>query len=220
MGRTSLATGGLMLTAVVTVLMAGCHSSGTSQAGASSPSAGATSSASQSSGTSGSGSGSASPSPAGSAGAGLATCATNGLSVSIDPSQAGGAAGSTYYPVDFTNTARRTCDMSGYPGVSFVTAANATGKQIGAAARRNPQFGAVVVRLAPGGHAHAWLQVAEAGNYPQCHHQTADGLRVFPPDETHAGYVPQNFAACADTTAPLLTVMPVRAGRGAQGSTP
>jgi hypothetical protein len=224
MSRTSRATGGLTVamlpTALVTALVAGCHSSNTSQAGAPSQGAGATGSASQSSGASGSGSGSAAPSPASSATAGLATCTTNRLSVTIDPSQAGGAAGSTYYPVDFTNTAGSTCAISGYPGVSFVTAVNATGKQIGAAAQRNPQFGAVVVRLAPGGHAHAWLQVAQAGNYPQCHQETARGLRVYPPDETRAGYVLREFAACADTTAPLLTVMPVRPGKGAQGSTP
>ncbi len=228
MGRTSRRTGGLTVAALApvlaTALVAGCHSGSTSQAGAPSHGANATGSAGQSPGTTGSGtgSGSRSPSAASSATAHLATCATTGLSVSIDPSQAGGAAGSTYYPVDFTNTAGSTCAMSGYPGVSFVTAADAAGKQIGAAAQRNPQFRAVVVRLAPGGQAHAWLQVAQAGNYPRssCHQQTARGLRIYPPDETHAGYVPQDFAACADTTAPLLTVMPVRPGKGAQGSTP
>lgn len=222
MGRTPRATGGLTVAVLLTALVAGCHTSNTSQAGAPSHGASATGSASQSSGApgSGSGSGAGSPSPVSSAPAGLATCTTAGLSMTIDPKQAGGAAGSTYYPVDFTNTADSTCAMSGYPGVSFVTKANAAGQQIGAAAQRNPQFGAVVVRLAPGGHAHAWLQVAQAGNYPQCHQETARGLRVYPPDETRAGYVPQEFAACAATTAPQLTVMPVRPGRGAQGNTP
>lgn len=224
MGRTSRASGGLTVamlpTALVTALVAGCHSGNTSQAGAPSRGAGATGGASQSSGASGAGSGSALPSPASSATEGLTTCTTNRLSVTIDPSQAGGAAGSTYYPVDFTNMAGSTCAMSGYPGISFVTTANATGKQIGAAAQRNPQFGAVVVRLAPGGHAHAWLQVAQAGNYPQCHSETARGLRIYPPDETRAGYVDREFAACKDTTSPLLTVLPVRPGKGTQGNTP
>ncbi len=236
MGRTSRNTGGLtvavlttalapvLVTVLVTALVTGCHSGSATQAGAPSHGASATGSAARSPGSTGSGAASASPSPspASSATAHLATCTTTGLSVTIDPSQAGGAAGSTYYPVDFTNTAGSTCAMSGYPGVSFVNTANADGKQIGAAAQRNPQFAAVVVRLAPGGHAHAWLQVAQAGNYPpsSCHQETARGLRVYPPDETHAGYVPEEFAACADTTAPLLTVMPVRPGKGAQGSTP
>jgi hypothetical protein len=142
--------------------------------------------------------------------------------MTVDNSQADGAAGSTYYPLDFTNTSAAACAMAGYPGVSFVTAANPTGRQIGAAAQRNPAFGATVVRLEPDGHAHVWLQVAAAGNYPEasCHPVTAHGLRVYPPDETEAGYVPENFSACAATSAPLLTVMPVRSGKGAQGKTP
>jgi hypothetical protein len=142
--------------------------------------------------------------------------------MTVDDSQADGAAGSTYYPVDFTNTSAAACAMTGYPGVSLVSAANGTGRQIGAAAQRNPAFGATTVRLEPDGHAHAWLQVAAAGNYPQssCHPETAHGLRVYPPNETEAGYVSQDLPACAASAAPLLTVMPVRAGQGTRGSTP
>ena len=50
--------------------------------------------------------------------------------------------------------------------MSFVTADGSAGRQIGAAAQQNPGFIKVAVRLAAGGVAHAWLQVAEAGNYP------------------------------------------------------
>jgi len=112
--------------------------------------------------------------------------------------------------------------MTGYPGVSFVTAANVSGHQIGAAAERDPQYGATVVRLAPHGHAHAWLQVGSAGNYPEtsCHPVTAHGLRVYPPNQTRAGYVAQDFPACALGSAGLLTILPLRPGKGAQGSTP
>jgi hypothetical protein len=112
--------------------------------------------------------------------------------------------------------------MYGYPGLSFVTAAGSTGRQIGAAAQRNPQFGKQAVRLAADGVAHAWLQVAQAANYPAsaCQPMTAHWLRVFAPGETVASYVNEPFDACSSANAPLLTVMPVRAGQGVQGTTP
>jgi hypothetical protein len=159
---------------------------------------------------------------AGSGTAGLAVCRSASLRVSVNVSQAGGAAGSTYYPVDFTNTSSSACGMYGYPGLSFVTAAGSTGRQIGAAAQRNPQFGKQPVRLVADGVAHAWLQVAQAANYPAsaCQPVTAHWLRVFAPGETVASYVNEPFDACSSANAPLLTVMPVRAGQGVQGTTP
>jgi hypothetical protein len=106
--------------------------------------------------------------------------------------------------------------------MSFVTADSSAGRQIGAAAQENPGFGKVTVNLAVGRVAHAWLQVAEAGNYPAatCQPVTAHWLRVFAPGETEAVYVSHAFSACSSASAPLLTVMPVRAGRGVQGTTP
>jgi hypothetical protein len=153
---------------------------------------------------------------------GPGTCRTASLRITLDTSQADGAAGSTYYPIDFTNTSADACTLAGYPGVSFVTAAEGTGRQIGAAAQRNPQFGSVAVRLDPEGHAHAWLQVAQASNYPAsaCSPVTARGLRVFPPDQTQPGYIQQDFPACGLTSAQVLTIMPMRSGEGTRGTAP
>jgi hypothetical protein len=154
--------------------------------------------------------------------AGLATCRSAALKVTLDANQAGGAAGSTYYPVDFTNTSGAPCGLYGYPGMSFVTAAEGAGHQIGAAAQRNPAFGKLSVRLPAGGAAHAWLQVTQAGNYPAsvCRPVTAHWLRVFAPGDTVARYVDVSFSVCASASAPLLIVMPVRSGRGVRGVTP
>ena len=106
--------------------------------------------------------------------------------------------------------------------MSFVTAGDGSGSQIGAAAQQNPSFGKVPVQLAAGAVAHAWLQVAEAGNYPAatCQPVTAHWLRVYAPGETQALYVSHAFDACSSDSAPLLTVMPVRSGQGIQGTTP
>src|SRR5580693_8688940 len=154
--------------------------------------------------------------------AGLAACRSGGLKVTLDASQAGGAAGSRYYPVNFTNTSGAPCGLYGYPGLSLVTADGSAGRQIGAAAQRDPGFGKVSVRLPAKGVAHAWLQIAEAGNYPAsaCRPTAAHWLRVFPPGDTAARYVGVSFSACASASTPLLTVMPVRSGPGVQGVTP
>jgi hypothetical protein len=106
--------------------------------------------------------------------------------------------------------------------MSFVTADDRGGRQIGAAAQRNPAFGNRAVRLAPGGVAHAWLQVSEAGNYPAsaCKPVTAHWLRVYAPGDTGASYVSHSFDACSKASAQLLSVMPVRAGDGVRGVTP
>jgi hypothetical protein len=142
--------------------------------------------------------------------------------MTIDLSQSGGAAGSTYYPLNFTNRSTTACEMYGYPGVSFVTAGSGSGKQIGAAAQRSTAFAKLAVRLGPGSSAHAWLKVTVAANYPAatCDPVTADWLKVYPPEETDAGYVSQTFSACGSAGAPLLTILPVRAGKGAVGVTP
>jgi Protein of unknown function (DUF4232) len=205
----------LALTAAVTVatagLLTGCGSAQAPQ----STSGGAAGSQMQ---VAGAGASSAPTVP----GLGLTVCRSAALKVTVDSSQAGGAAGSAYYPVNFTNTSAVACGLYGYPGMSFVTAAEGAGRQIGAAAQRDPAFAKLSVRLPAGGVAHAWLQVAQAGNYPAsaCQPVTAHWLRVFPPGDTAASYVDVSFSACATASAHLLTVTPVRSGRGVRGVTP
>src|SRR4051812_25697662 len=126
-------------------------------------------------------------------------CTTGNLAVHLGP--AGGAAGSTYEPLVFTNKGSATCTLNGYPGVSFV--APSSGKQVGAPASRNPQHPAALVTLAPGATASALLQIANEANYPAttCKPTTVSGLRVYPPGATTALYVafkaPQQ--ACSST---------------------
>lgn len=144
--------------------------------------------------------------------AGSATaCASRDLSVHLG--QAGGAAGSVYQPIVFTNTGSVTCTLDGYPGVSFV--APQSGRQVGAPASRNPQHPSTSVRLAPGSSASATLQVANYANYPPstCRPTTVSGLRVYPPASKTAVYVPfaHTQQACS-TTVEQLTVQAVVSG--------
>lgn len=69
-------------------------------------------------------------------GTGQPACGTASLQLTVDVGQADSGAGSTYYPLDFTNTSGTSCELYGYPGVSFVTTPAGAGRQIGAAALR------------------------------------------------------------------------------------
>lgn len=113
-------------------------------------------------------------------------CHTSELTVAAG--RGDGAAGSTYYPLNFENSGDRTCTVAGFPGVSLVGDNNGT--QIGAAADRDGEGGDPVT-LGPGQQATATLRVVNVENYgEQCSVVPADGLRVYPPDELDATYLP------------------------------
>jgi len=129
-----------------------------------------------------------------------------------------GAAGSTYYPLEFTNASSSACTLFGYPGVSFVTATGSGGSQIGGAASRNPAVTSRLVTLAPGSTAHATLQVVNAMNYPEaeCHLVTARTLKIFPPNQTAPLYLSFTAPACSGhaKAVHILAVEAMQSGSG------
>ena len=148
-------------------------------------------------------------------------CPTAGLSGTVNTSQGGAAAGSTYYPLNLTNTSKTSCYLFGYPGVSFVT--GPSGSQIGEPASRNPAVAPRTVILAPGGTAHVTVQVVDALNYSKsdCKPVTAHWLKVFPPGQFTALYIKFTATTCsAKLPAKLgvpLTVDAVKGGAGHPG---
>ena len=115
------------------------------------------------------------------------------------------------YPLEFSNVGRFTCSLTGFPGVSGVTA---NGVQIGGAAHHvGSRFSIVLV---PGATAHAALTIRAAGNVAGCNKRPGARLRVFAPNQSaHTiinGFV---FTACSNRT--TLTVTSVRAGTGIPG---
>jgi hypothetical protein len=212
--RRGLAAAGL---AAAAATAAGCESSGSSTASQSGTPSSAASSGSSSASAPASTPASA---PSHSAGSGLAACDTSALSVTLASDQGGGAAGSTYVPINFTNTTGTACALYGYPGVSFIT--GPAGSQIGAPATRAPNVSSISVMVASHAIAHAWLQVVQAGNYPAstCHPATAHWLKVYPPGNTAASYIGHSFPACSSAKVTVLTVMPVRTGAAVQGQVP
>jgi hypothetical protein len=113
-----------------------------------------------------------------------------------------------------TNKGSTPCTLTGYPGVSFV--GNGNGSQLGTAATRETGGIAITtLTLAPGAAAHAQLNITMAGNYDAatCKPKTADGLRVYPPDETNSVFVATTtYTACQSTTIVLIVVRPLQAG--------
>lgn len=133
-------------------------------------------------------------------------CATSGLDVWLN-TQGSGAAGHTYYFLNFTNLSGSTCTLFGYPGVSAVTL---TGAQLGSAASRSGTTPHTVT-LANGATTHALVGIVNPGVIPasQCHPVTAAGLKVYPPNQTASKVTPYPFTACSKSGPVYLSVGPV-----------
>jgi hypothetical protein len=138
-----------------------------------------------------------------------ASCATPRLVVWIAPNEGGGAAGSFFYTLNFTNLSGHPCTLAGYPGVSAVDLGN---RRLGSAAGRNPQQRFRVLTLQSGDTARAILQISQAANFPSgaCHVVTAAGLRVYPPGALKSKIVPLPFSACSRRGPVYLHVERVR----------
>ena len=139
-------------------------------------------------------------------------CTVAHLEIWLGLGLGGGTAGSTFYPLEFSNVGHGTCTLNGFPGVSGFKSG---GGRLGPAASRNGQHHATVT-LAPGATAHAILRIVDSGAVcsPSV---TAAGLKVFPPGARRWESIPFSFSACAHRG--VLVVGPVRAGVGIPGFT-
>jgi hypothetical protein len=123
-------------------------------------------------------------------------CSTAELAGSLGPGE--GAAGSVYRTLLLTNTGGRACELTGFPGVSYVTGDG--GEQVGPAAAMSGGRGGPV-RLAAGAAAGAELKLVDVANYDAavCRPTPVRGLRVYPPGDTAALFVPAEGTGCAGT---------------------
>jgi hypothetical protein len=120
-----------------------------------------------------------------------------------------GAAGTIFYPIEFTNTGSHACWLYGYPGVSAVnTRFNRLGPPAGryeATPRR--------VTLRAGQSAHALLGIVEAGFISGCRAATAAGLGVYPPNQRLRQVIGSfTFRVCTKKVS--MRVYPVQSGIG------
>ncbi len=139
-------------------------------------------------------------------------CTTANLAVWVNYDAANGAAGTWYYPLEFTNISNHTCRVWGYPGVS---ATNAGGKQLGDAAARNPLYAGAWVNIPAGGTAHSLFAYGAAEvSTSGCKPTTASLLKVYPPNQRSARHAFFDLPVCTLPHHTYLTVTVIRPGTG------
>ena len=140
------------------------------------------------------------------------TAADLGAWVAVD--QGNGAAGSIYYPLQFTNLSGHTCAMRGFPGVSAI---DRSGHQLGSPAGWATRVAAHTVVLAPGATAHTILRYSDVTvtTAPGCRPVfTTFELRVYPPGQYSATHAAFGLEACSHAGPVYMSVEPVLPGVG------
>lgn len=150
----------------------------------------------------------------GTIGAAADRCTVDELQGAIDDG-GGGAAGSYGVALILTNTGDRTCELQGWPGVSFVGGGDGT--QLGASATLDRASEHPTVQIAPGGYAQAILTMVQAANYDaaECQPQQSEGFRVYPPGSTASLYIGAGgdlFTACTTPSVQQLSVGAIQPG--------
>lgn len=144
--------------------------------------------------------------------AAIRECTAAQLAVWTSPELANGAAGTIFYPLEFTNTSGRTCFLIGWPGVS---ATNLNGKQLGSAAARDSDVARKVVNVAPGATAHATLRYVDVqvDKSAGCKATTSSFLKVFPPDARSARLAFFDVPVCTVKGRVYLRISRIRTGQ-------
>jgi hypothetical protein len=148
------------------------------------------------------------------AAAAVPSCTAADLGAWVAITQGNGAAGSIYYPLQFTNLSRHACAMRGFPGVSAI---DRNGHQLGSPARWATGVAAHTVVLAAGATAHTILRYSDAtvttapGCYPVF---STFELRVYPPGQYSATYAAFGLEACSHAGPIYMSVEPIRSGVG------
>jgi hypothetical protein len=138
-------------------------------------------------------------------------CHTGELKVTAQVAPGGGAAGSVYLWLVFTNVSARTCTLYGYPGVSWVT--GPSGQQVNDPTGRRTDITPTQVVLAPQASGHAVVRHGQPGLFePSCHAVEVAGFRVYPPDETASVFVPWTAQACSTKGVNVGAVSPIISG--------
>jgi Protein of unknown function (DUF4232) len=139
------------------------------------------------------------------------------VSAWVAEGQGNGAAGTIYYPLQFTNLSKHACSMDGFPGVSAISGG---GQQLGSPANWESGGGFGTPRtvvVAPGATAHAVLAYhdVEVSTAAGCDPvSTTAELRVYPPGQRGAAFAFFDLKACSHAGPVYLSVGPVQPGVG------
>ncbi|MBG6190443.1 hypothetical protein IWX64_001383 [Arthrobacter sp. CAN_A212] len=136
-------------------------------------------------------------------------CAAADLSAVVETPMGAGGAGTVERTLILSNTSDAECTMTGYPGVSYVDAAEA---QVGAPADREPGVEVPTVVLEPGQSAISTLLQTNAQNYGDaCDLTDTTGVRIYPPGATDSLIALQESVGCAAEDIVLMTIGPMAA---------
>jgi uncharacterized protein DUF4232 len=142
-------------------------------------------------------------------------CTAFGLGVWVAVGQGNGAAGTIFYPLEFTNLSGHTCSLFGFPGVSAI---DMRGNQLGSPANWERTSSPHTVILAPGATAHTMLAyhdvavTTEAGCDPV---NSATLLKVYPPGQHKSTYAAYDFQSCSRPGVRYLSIVgPIIPGVG------
>ena len=114
----------------------------------------------------------------------IPVCTAGDLAVWVNYGASSGAAGTIYYPLEFTNHTDHTCRTWGWPGVS---ATNANEHQLGDAAQRLHYFTPNWVNIGAGATAHALLAYGNAEVQTSgCKPADASLIKVYAPNQRTA----------------------------------
>jgi hypothetical protein len=121
-------------------------------------------------------------------------CRASSIEVWLGLNPDGAAAGTTFYPLEFTNNrvGAHTCWMAGSPGVFAI---NGAGKRVGTILR--PTTSGPKFILKKGQTVFSRLGIVQAGFIAGCHQTTGAGLEVTPPGQSaHQPIFSFTFPAC------------------------
>jgi Protein of unknown function (DUF4232) len=148
------------------------------------------------------------------AAASIPKCTAFDLGAWVAVGHGNGAAGTIYYPLQFTNLSGHACAVRGFPGVS---ALDRDGHQLGSPASWDPVVPARTVVLAPGATAHTILRWsdAEVTTAPGCDPVFSTfQLAVYPPGQYAATYAAFGLEACSHAGPIYMGVEPILPGVG------
>jgi len=141
-------------------------------------------------------------------------CTAGNLGAWVAVDQGNGAAGSIYFPLQFTNLSGHACSLHGFPGVSAI---DRNGHQLGSPASWDHATAPRTVVLAAGVTAHSVLRWSDAAvtTAPGCQPTFgAFALRIYPPDQRSSTHAAFGLEVCSHPGPIYLTVGPVIPGVG------
>lgn len=153
--------------------------------------------------------------PASTAAASIPKCTASDLAAWVAVGQGNGAAGTIYYPLEFTNLSGHTCSLFGFPGVSAIDSQD---RQLGSPANWIHATAPDAVILAPGATAHTTLAYHDAAvtTEPGCDPvYSAVLLRIYPPDQYSATLAAFDFEVCSHAGPLYMSILgPITPGVG------